>query len=529
MIWPPFDAEHLLVTANQMTVIEEELFRSGMPVPALMEKVGQAMFCWINHRKDLIQKGVVVLVGPGHNGGDGLVVARELYLAGIPVQIWCPFPIKKTLTEKHLKYCLWLGIKELETPPEIDSESLWIDGIFGLAQTRPLPSFLEEIFISREFLKPGRLISLDIPTGLCSDTGRILSKGAAVASTTLTVGLIKRGLVQDCALRHVGRVERIDIGLNKNLFSDLPLSQPRLIFSSDLGTISWPRLLPNAMKYERGRTLVIAGSSKFPGAALLAIKGAIASGVGTVRALVPRTVGSGLWQLIPEVVLEDAVFCENNSELDLGKSLSKIDLERLDSILIGPGLGDLPDNSFFDIWGHQLAPFKGLLVLDADALNQISAVPGGLQWLKDRNGPSWITPHIAEFRRLFPMIQTADLIDAAFQAAQSCGIGVLLKGAHSCVADHSGKIWQLSETSPFAARCGLGDLLAGYATGLGGIGVTSLDKYKIETLALAMFLHSEAGKRSKQGSSASKIAKSLEELTISIQSMNCANKNLNLL
>ena len=96
-----------------MAACEQRLFDSGMPVAALMEKVGLAMAAWLLARRDLLRHGVVVLVGPGHNGGDGLVVARELHLAGVEVSLWCPLPIRKPLTAEHLRHGEWLGLQRL--------------------------------------------------------------------------------------------------------------------------------------------------------------------------------------------------------------------------------------------------------------------------------------------------------------------------------------------------------------------------------------------------------------------------------
>ena len=137
----------------------------------------------------MIDEGVIVLVGPGHNGADGLVLARELFLAGIDVSIWCPFENKKELTQKHLSYCNSIGIKNLTNDPDIKETKLWIDALFGIAQSRPLPNKVEKIFALRQENQPGRLISLDVPSGICSDTGKLISRFAARASFTLTVGL----------------------------------------------------------------------------------------------------------------------------------------------------------------------------------------------------------------------------------------------------------------------------------------------------------------------------------------------------
>ena len=139
MIWPESDANHLIVTSSQMEEVEKELFLNGMPVESLMEKVGLAISRWLLENTELLKDGVVVLVGPGHNGGDGLVIARELFLSDVRVSIWCPLPIKQQLTSKHFYYCKWLGIDVISHEPDCARKELWIDALFGLKQCRPLP------------------------------------------------------------------------------------------------------------------------------------------------------------------------------------------------------------------------------------------------------------------------------------------------------------------------------------------------------------------------------------------------------
>ena len=96
--WPKIDSKHLIVYSKQMIEIEKDIFSKGMPVESLMEKVGLRLSQWFLKRKDLIKNGVIVFIGPGHNGGDGAVVARELFLKGFSVTVWCPFPVRKKLT-----------------------------------------------------------------------------------------------------------------------------------------------------------------------------------------------------------------------------------------------------------------------------------------------------------------------------------------------------------------------------------------------------------------------------------------------
>ena len=107
--WPKFDSDHVMVSSLEMLNFENDILSNGMPVEGLMEKVGQSMSRWLLGEYKLLKEGVLVLVGPGHNGGDGLVVARELHLSGIKVKIWCPYSIKKKLTQNYLYS---VGLKE---------------------------------------------------------------------------------------------------------------------------------------------------------------------------------------------------------------------------------------------------------------------------------------------------------------------------------------------------------------------------------------------------------------------------------
>ena len=95
IVWPTIDSEHLIVDSKQMLILEKEMFSDGMPQEALMEKAGIQISRWLLKRKPLLKHGITVFIGPGHNGGDGAVIARELFLKGFYVQVWCPFPIKK--------------------------------------------------------------------------------------------------------------------------------------------------------------------------------------------------------------------------------------------------------------------------------------------------------------------------------------------------------------------------------------------------------------------------------------------------
>ncbi|WP_320664972.1 NAD(P)H-hydrate dehydratase [Prochlorococcus sp. MIT 1223] len=504
MNWPKRDSDHLIVSAEQMKILENQILSSGLPEESLMEKVGQLMTRWFLKNPNLLSNGVFVLIGPGHNGGDGLVVARELHLAGIDVSIWCPIPLKKKLTKNLLSYSLSIGIRCLKTPPEISNQSLWIDAVFGLGQSRDLPKDLADLFKAREKECPNKLVSLDIPSGICSDTGKPFKGGAACARFTLTVGLLKRGLLQDQAVPYVGILKRIDIGIDSKsinkLFDQLPLK----ISSSDLVELAWPFASPTASKYQRGRVLVISGSRKYMGASFLSMRGALASGAGSIQAALPEIIANMFAPYMPEVVLAGVLEESSNKSSSIGNFIEQINIDQFDALLIGPGLGISTEDSW-DVLSEKLQEFLGLIVLDADALNQIALLNKSFEWFQKRKGPSLITPHIYEFRRLFGSLDYSDALDAARQVALNSGAGVLLKGAHSVFSAPSGKTWQIIGTAPWTARAGLGDILAGFLAGVGSIEYASSKKFDWDIIAASILVHAEAAKNCPEGSNANSI------------------------
>lgn len=482
-----------------MAALEDELFASGLPVESLMEKAALAASRWLlEQERPLLQRhGALVLVGPGHNGGDGLVVARELHLAGLPVAIWSPFERHKPLTARHLAHARWLGIPACEEMPDPSQPALWIDALFGIGQQRAPEEQLQTLLAARQSARPERLLALDVPTGLCADTGSCLGRHAAQAHVTLCIGLLKQGLLQDRALRWVGRLERLDLGLPGPLLHALPPQQPLGLGAGDLATAPWPRPDAAAAKYGRGRLLVVAGSPRYPGAAALALAGASASGCGSLQAALPASVAGSLWHTAPHVVVRHQLEGDADGALELA-ALTAADLERLDALLLGPGIGvgdrDRSGTGAEEPCWSGLQQMGGLLVIDADGLNRLAHRPEGAgAWLRQRQGPTWITPHAGEFARLFPQLAARPPLEAAREAARCSGTGVLLKGAHSVIAGPDGACWQLHQTSAWAARAGLGDVLAGYAAGLGALGLAAGDGADTDLLAVAVLAHASSG------------------------------------
>ncbi len=468
IVWPTIDSEHLIVDSKQMLILEKEMFSDGMPQEALMEKAGIQISRWLLKKKPLLKHGITVFIGPGHNGGDGAVIARELFLRGFYVQVWCPFPIKKTLTNNHLNYLTSIGVTKLVEPPNANGKELWIDAVFGNNQTRKVDYKLIKLFNQKFHNKYGKVVSIDVPTGLCPDKGEPFLDNAVKADYTLAIGLYKIGLTQDSALPFIGELHHIDVGIPTSKLSKVDKKIFKVTYK-DIKNIDLPSLPKNYNKYQRGRTLLIAGSEKYPGAAYLALKGAISSGAGFISAVLPGIVAESIGQVAPEIVLKGTMQCKKNGNASIYSALKNIDLSGYESLAVGPGIGI--DNDDWEKSIDFLIGFKGLLILDADALNRISESRLGPNFFLERKFKTWITPHSKEFRRLFLNIKSDTNLGLALNAAKEFNIRVLLKGANSIVADDK-KAWQLFGTDSQTARAGLGDLLSGFVAGSSAIDLT---------------------------------------------------------
>ncbi|MBW4510246.1 MAG: NAD(P)H-hydrate dehydratase [Scytonematopsis contorta HA4267-MV1] len=513
-----FNREELIsqvvVTAQQMRDIEERIFAAGMPVAALMEKVAGLITNRIPKLIEQIQTSppvshsplptphsplpkLGVLVGPGHNGGDALVVARELFFRGYDVCVYSPFSKLKELTSQHLQYVQSLDIPCYQSVEELQCCDLLIDGLFGFGLERnltdPIASAIEAI---NQWSKP--VISIDIPSGLHTDTGEVL--GTAIHATyTLCLGLWKLGLLQDRALEYVGKAELIDF--------DIPLPDVEAVLEGEskilrvtkamaLSSLPLPRPAVT-YKYKEGHLLLICGSRRYAGAAILTGLSARASGVGMLSIAVPESIKPIMISHLPEALI---IGCP---ETDTGaiKNLqlpAKTELNSFSAIAIGPGLTEEATPIV-----QQVLASNNPLLLDADGLN-ILAQMGTIPTLTKRStlqkensltkSPIIITPHSGEFRRLFPGVldPDKDRIKAVREAAAQSGAFVLLKGSRTAIANPQGSVWIIPESTPALARGGSGDVLTGLLAGLlaqGAIKQIPLEKI----ITTAAWWHAEAG------------------------------------
>lgn len=477
----------VVVNAEQMRDIEGRVFAAGMPVAALMEKVGglisrriQALYpCW--------QQRVGILVGPGHNGGDALVVARELHFQGYEVVVYCPFSKLKELNSQHAQYVASLGIPCFDSLEALQECDFLIDGLFGFGLERSLSDPAEKAVNQlNEWSKP--VLSIDLPSGLHTDTGEVL--GTAVRATrTFCLGLWKLGLLQDQALDYVGTPELIDFDIPladvQAVLGDSPSIQ-RITRTRAIATLPLPRP-PVTHKYKQGHLLLICGSRRYSGGAILTGLGARASGVGMLSIAVPKSLQPLLVAQLPEALIIGCPETESGAIAEL-QLPEKTDLSSFNAIACGPGLT------------HDATPIlQGVLesdrplVLDADGLN-ILANLGTIPTLSQRQAPTVLTPHAGEFKRLFPDSSDPmkDRVSAVRTAAQQSGAVVLLKGARTAVANPSGSVWINPESTPALARGGSGDVLTGL---LGGLVAQAFSRQlPLDAIvATAAWWHSQAG------------------------------------
>tara|TARA_Y100001968_G_C19438506_1_gene761169 strand:- start:2132 stop:3586 length:1455 start_codon:yes stop_codon:yes gene_type:complete len=479
-----------------------------------MEKVGIVISQWLLNRKKLLNNGVTIVIGPGHNGGDGAVIARELFLKGVSVNVWTPLPIKKKLTIKHLNYITSIGVEKLKKAPDPKINDLWIDAILGNNQKRGVNKDLISLFNEKFIQRFGKIISIDVPTGLCPKSGKPFDKNAIKANITLAVGLKKIGILQDTALPFVGKIHNINIGFTQEKLVNVPQKILSISYK-DVKNLNLSLPSKNSTKYKRGRTLLIVGSEKYPGAAYLALQGAIASGAGIIKTMLPDVVANSIWRSAPEIIIQDTLCQSSEGNSLIYEALKRNNLNKFDSILIGPGIGvDVQD------WEKSIGSllgFKGLLILDADALNRIARSELRKEFFLERKNNTWITPHFNEFLRLFPHIEGINNVELAFNSAKNLDLKILLKGAHSVIADSKGKVWQLYGTNPCSARAGLGDLLSGFIAGMSAMEISAGTTISSESFAKYVLLHSFSASNCRRGSNASAIGNELSKITKKIK------------
>ena len=475
--------DQLLVSTEQMQQIEGKIFEAGMPVAALMEKVAGLIARRVQtlYPRSAYDR-VGILVGMGHNGGDALVVARELYFQGYEVAIYVPSEELRELTNQHYRYVSSLGVKIVDRAGDLADCDLIIDGLFGFGLNREITGTLFETIESINRLSIP-IVSIDLPSGIHTNTGFVL--GTAIKATyTLCLGLWKLAFGQEPAIEYLGQTELIDFDLPLADINSVLGEQPTITrMTTDQAIVCLP-LHRSAVthKYQLGHLLLIVGSEQYAGAAILAGLGARATGVGMLSIAVPKSLKPLLLNYLPEALI---IGCPE-TEAGTIKSLPDLDLTKYTAIACGCGLTDRPSKIVKTIIQANCP-----IVLDASAIDIIAKLDYQAI-INNRKFPTVLTPHLGEFKRLFTKIPTTNKLTAAIAASQFSGAIILLKGARTAIAQPDGKVIIIPQSTPALARGGSGDILTGLIGGL--IATNSQKDLPIsEIVASAAWWHSQSG------------------------------------
>lgn len=452
-----------LLSVAEMYAADAAAERAGTPGLTLMENAGRAVVeavvrCWA-------PRPVVVLCGPGNNGGDGFVAARLLAEAGWPLRLGLMGDVESLKGDAAAMAARWQHPVESLSLAMLDGEPLVVDALFGAGLARPLDGValaLAEACADWEL----PCVAVDIPSGIHGDSGAVLG-GAFRAVLTVTFARRKPGHVLLPGREHAGEVVVADIGIPPAAIAGLRLR------THENGPALWRALLPGPTaadhKYSRGHALVVGGDGAHSGAARLAARAALRVGAGLVTVHAPEAA-------IPVYAAQlSAVMVASSS--DLGAALAD---ERRNALLIGPGCGASPTTRAQVL--QALAVGKRC-VLDADALTAFQDEPAALFAAL---GPGCVlTPHEGECRRLFA--HEGNKLARARAAAEESGAVVVLKGADSVIAAPDGRAAINANAPPTLATAGSGDVLAGLILGLLAQGMPAF-----KAAAAAVWLHGAA-------------------------------------
>lgn len=448
---------------------EENAVNSGaFSFKELMFTAGNAVGKIINKKYDCRNKKIAVICGNGNNGGDGFVAARYLYEHGASVTIITPMGIPKT--ENALYHYNKLG--DIKTKNTVtDDFDIIVDAVFGIGLNRTPSKELTELF-KRINSAPAIKVAIDIPSGIEADTGKIFDT-CIDADLTVTFIALKPCFLLPEGSDFCGEVIVADIGVKQISKSYEIIKKP--IF---------PKRRHNSHKGTFGTALMICGSYGMAGAAILAARAALRSGIGIAKCVVCDGIYSAFTSAVPEAV------CVPQRQNSLGTLTSQTDMTALlngcSALLFGCGIGQNVDTMkiLSDIIEKSNIP----TVIDADGINLLSS---NIDLLKKSKAPVILTPHPGEMARLCGCSVKeveSDRIEKAKGFAQKYSCTVILKGSNTVVALPDGCISININGNPGMATGGSGDVLAGILVSLLAQGINTPAAAKA-----AVFLHGEAG------------------------------------
>ena len=470
-----FDA-HALLTIAQIRAADEAAIAAGTPGSRLMEAAGQAVADAASRR---LRPGasVLVLCGPGANGGDGFVAARLLRERGQRVTLMLAGERGKLTGDAAEAAARWPEPAHPLDASALGAPDLIVDALFGAGLSRPLDGEVAAVVAALN--ASGRpVLAVDVPTGVHGDSGQVL--GSAVrAVETVTFFRLKPAHCLYPGRGLCGLVLLADIGIAWDVAASR-WSEPPTLFRNgpDIWRSVLPRMAPDTHKFRRGAVLVLAGGLEGVGAPRLSARAALRAGAGLATiACRPEALAAHAARG-PDALMVRAV----PDEPALNALLAE---PRLAAVVAGPALG---------LDGTAAAVVEGVLrakapaVLDADALTLLAGEP---RRLRQRTAPTVLTPHEGEFSRLFGGMGRyggRSKVERAREAARCSGCVVVLKGANTVIAEPEGRALVNATGSAALATAGSGDVLAGVVAGLLAQGMPAF-----ESAAAAVWLHGRAG------------------------------------
>jgi len=460
--WLAGDAPAALLTTREMYRADAAAIASGISGPQLMEAAGGAVAD--EARRRWSPRPVVVLCGPGNNGGDGFVAARLLAETGWPVRVALLGARERLKGDAAWAASIWTGPLEPLDPKVLAGAELVIDAIFGAGLDRavegPARATIEALAASG-----APVVAVDVPSGVSGDTGMVLG-AAAPARATVTFFRKKPGHLLQPGRGLCGETVVADIGIPAAVLTEIA---PATVENGPgLWRAALPAPGPSDHKYTRGHVVVIGG--EMTGAARLAATAAARIGAGMVSVLAPAE-ALPMLAALPAAIIVAA----RPKAPALGEWLRQ---RKAAAVLIGPGLGRTREARAY----VNACLASGLpAVLDADALTAFTEYAEGLA----RRAPTVLTPHAGEFARVFGAVE-GDRLAAARAAAGATGAVLVAKASDTIVADPAGRAAINGNAPPWLASAGTGDVLAGMILGLLGQGMPAF-----EAAAAAVWLHGE--------------------------------------